>query len=174
MCTVDVNGTNFRKIAMDDCLALVEGFQAAGKKWHSHVLSPICNHNPFAGCYAVVVEDDAEGVPYIAQGDASFPEIDKAFVKMLHGDDILDAAAVTGDLPDSLLVDHVRGLQARGAPWHHHMHFPTCAFNPHPGQWSISIEAQGSFMSEAYADEPIDVLRQVEVYYFDNLAKATA
>lgn len=158
----------YHPLAMADCLLLAKRLQAEGQPWHTHVLSPGCHHNPFPGVYAVVIEDDAAGIIYMAEGDTGFPEVDKELVRMLHGDDILDAAAL-GERPDSLLLEHLDRLQERKTPWHHHMHFPVCAFNPHPGRWSISIEARGYFLSEAYEDEPVDVLREVEVMYFANL-----
>lgn len=165
------HGAEFRNIALGECLSLAQGLQAAGKKWHSHVLSPGCHHNPYPEAYAIVIEDDTDTIAYMAKGDATFPAVDKDLVRMLHGDDILEASAVTANPPRTLLIDHLHRLQERGLPWHHHMHFPSCTFNPHPGQWSISVEAPDCFMSEAYADEPADVLRQVEVLYFGNLEK---
>lgn len=175
MKSLEHNGISFRVITLEDCLAIASKLHESGKKWHSHVLSPQgCKHNPFPDCYAIVVEDDSDGIAYIAQGDDTFPEVDKVFVKLLHGDDILDASALVGKDTDSLILDYVARLQGRGIKWHHHMHFPTCVFNPHPGEWSISIESDGAFMSEAFADEPVDVLRGVEVAYFSNLEKKTA
>lgn len=176
MSTVQIHGKTFRVIPLEDCQSLAEGLRDMGKKWHSHVLSPICDHNPFEGNYAVVVEDDAEGVPYIAEGTTEFPEVDKVLVQMLHGSDILDASKATGAdvwAESSTLLARIRELQRQGALWHHHMHFPECAFNPHPGEWSISVESDIDSFSEAYPDEPVDVLREVEVLYFANLAASS-
>ncbi len=162
-------------IVLGDCLALGERLRDTGKHWHTHVLSPSCLHNPFGAHWAIVVEDDTEGIAYIAEGTTEFPEVDKQFVKMLHGDDILDSTKTTGGTEtakSSLLLAHIMALQSQGLPWHHHMHFPSCAFNPHPGKWSISVEADDCFFSEAFAEEPVNILREVEVIYFDNLADA--
>lgn len=163
------SSVRFHTVALDYCLELARKFQASGKPWHSHVLSPGCRHNPHPDVYAVVIEDDESGIAYIAKGDERFPEVDKDLVKMLHGDDIIDASKLTSALPASALLDQLRDLQERRIPWHHHMHFPSCVFNPHPGEWAISVEAPSRFFSESYPKEPIDVLRQVEVMYFSNL-----
>ena len=160
---------DFHSIPMVECLALAQGLQAAGKEWHSHVLSPGCLHNPFPEAYAMVIENGSEGIAYMAEGAATFPEVDKVLVKMLHGEDIIDATKLASDPPPSLLLHNLSWLQERRVPWHHHMHFPTCVFNPHPGRWAISVEAPDISMSEAYPDEPVEVLRQVEVLYFANL-----
>lgn len=179
MCTNHLahGDVDYRVIALDDCLPLVEGFIAAGKKWHSHVLSPGCAFNPYPALYAIVVEDDAGHVAYIAPSEG-FPEVDKTFVKMLHGDDILDeAAAAAGDpalVAGSALLAKVREIDAARIAWHHHMNFPDCALNPHRGRWAITVESDAGTFSESYDDEPKAVLREVEVLYFRNLAEKTA
>lgn len=175
MDRIEFRGIAFRKLAMGDCVAMGVALNDAGKKWHSHVLSPDCTHNPFPGHYAVVVEDDTGSVNYIAEGDESFPEEDKVLVKLLHGDDILDAGKAQGGAPAakaSLVVAHVMDLQEKCTHWHHHMHFPDCAFNPFPGKWSIGVESPSAYCAESYPDEPVDTLREVEVIYFGNLDKA--
>ncbi|MES2436218.1 MAG: hypothetical protein V4586_20580 [Pseudomonadota bacterium] len=170
--TVSYRGINYQEIALDDCLSLAQCLTKDGKHWHSHVLSPDCIQNPFAGVYALVIEDDHAQIPYIANSGTAFPEVDKDLVKMLHGADILDASKVassSGTLHPSRLLTHLLALQADSVAWHHHMHFPSCAFNPHPGKWSISIESPEMLVAEAFGAEPVDLLRQIEVLYFDNL-----
>ena len=167
----------YRVIALEHCLPLVEGFVAAGVRWHSHVLSPGCAFNPYDGLYAIVVEDDGDHVAYIAPSDG-FPEVDKVFVRMLHGDDILDAHAATAGDPAgvaaSALLAWLREVDSRGVHSHHHMNFPACALNPHRGRWSITVESDEGTFSESYEDEPRAVLREIEVLYFRNLAARTA
>lgn len=170
MATVDYGGVRFARITLEDCLPLAQRLQAAGGGWHSHVLSPGCRHNPFPDHYAVVIEDDGAAIAHIAEGTQAFPEVDKALVKMLHGDDILDASALTGAGGDCALLHQLQDVQAQGVAWHHHMHFPDCVFNPHPGDWSIAVETPTGAFSEAFPAEPVDVLRAVEVLYFGNLA----
>ncbi|QIB34962.1 hypothetical protein [Ancylobacter pratisalsi] len=167
----------YRVIALEYCLPLVEGFIAAGTKWHSHVLSPGCTFNPYEGLYAIVVEDDGAHVAYIAPSQG-FPEVDKTFVKMLHGDDILDEgtarAADPAEVAGSALLARVREIDAQGVHWHHHMNFPACALNPHRGHWAITVESDAGTFSESYDDEPKTVLREIEVIYFRNLAARSA
>ncbi|MBZ0164673.1 MAG: hypothetical protein K8H74_18420 [Notoacmeibacter sp.] len=160
----------YRIIPPDDCLGLGSALHASGKKWHLHVLSPDCIHNPEPGRYGLVIEDDSDGIAYLAFSD-EFPEVDKDLVKILHGDDILDTSKVSSvgqeRLPASALLARIIEFDASGAEWHHHMHFPDCVFNPHRGQWSISVEdGKGNVFSETYQDEPADILREVEVIYF--------
>jgi len=167
----------YRIIPLEDCLDLANALRAAGRKWHSHVLSPGCLHNPLPEQFGVVIEDDADGIAYLAHS-RDFPEVDKDLVKMLHGDDILDAGKACGDnekVAASTLLPRVREIAAGGAHWHHHMHFPDCVFNPHRGLWSISVEdGRGGVFSETYDDEPVDVLREIEVIYFARFEKGAA
>lgn len=172
--TINRGSVHYSVIPLDSCLAFAKGLAEAGKKWHSHVLSPGCVHNPYEGQYAIVVEDDTEHRAYIAPSD-QFPEVDKDLVKILHGDDILDAsktsAASGREAIASAMLDRLRLIDSRHVPWHHHMNFPECAFNPEPGKWSITIESTEGDFFESYDDEPVDMLREVEILYFRNLEK---
>lgn len=169
--TLTFRGIRYTQIDLDDCLPLAKRLQEDGKHWHFHVVSPVCLHNPFAGEYALVLEDDDTATPYIAKAGKTFPEVDKVLVRMLHGDTILERSANKRieDAGSSRILSHIEDLQVRGEPWHHHMHFPSCVFNPLPGQWSISVESLRMLMVEAFECEPVDVLREVELMYFENL-----
>src|SRR5690242_5873391 len=87
--TISHGLVTYTVISLDSCLGLAREFRQARKTWHFHVLSPACMHNPNPGQYATVIENDTDGVPYIALS-IGFPGVDKDLVKMLHGDDILD------------------------------------------------------------------------------------
>ena len=162
-------GFNYQEIALDECLLLAQSLAKDGKPWHSHV------QNPFAGVFALVIEDDDSAIPYVANSGAAFPEVDEELVKMLHGANILDASkarSAMSSLVASRVLAHVQTLQTDGIVCHHHMHFTSCAFNPHPGKWSISIESPDVLFAEASGTELVDVLREIEVLYFDNLHRA--
>ncbi|KRB31165.1 MULTISPECIES: hypothetical protein [Mesorhizobium] len=175
MSTITHGNVDYRVVPLENCLDLVKQIQAAGRRWHSHVLSPGCDFNPYDGLYAIVVEDDADGVVYIAPSDG-FPEVDKVFVKMLHGDDILDVQATLGENGElartSALLARVVEINSQGIAWHHHMNFPDCVLNPHRGRWAITVESASGTFSESYEAEPKSVLREIEVLYFRNLANA--
>lgn len=155
-------------IPIDACLDLAQRLRAARHPWHSHVLTPGCARNPFPR-YAIVIEDDRERRVYAAASD-DFPDVDKDLVKMLHGTDIIDrqsTAAATGGRIESPLLDRVRAIDSSGRAWHHHMCFPGCTFNPEPGRWTIEVEAGPSSWSESWDEEPVDVLREMEVMFFN-------
>ena len=171
--SIEFDGRVLAEIDLGQCRELALGLIADGKEWHSHVLSPGCKLNPFQQSYAIIIEDDTDGTTYVAASDR-FPEVDKELVKMLHGEDILDARKVetagSGDPCNSTLLLLVRDLDKRHVAWHHHMHFPNCVFNPNPGNWSISVEfGESEVTDESYPEEPVDVLRELEVLYFRNL-----
>jgi hypothetical protein len=170
--SVTHGGTRYVVVPVESCVDRAVSIRSAGKIWHTHVLSPGCRYNPFAGDYAVVIEDDHERTAYIASS-TEFPEVDRELVVMLHGDDILDGQkteAVTGvKSPSSTLLPRLRQLDMAGVEWHHHMNFPGCALSPDPSGWVISVESAGGDFSEVFPGEPVDVLREVEVLYFANL-----
>lgn len=171
--TIAHSDISYNLVALDSCLDLAMSLRAKGTPWHSHVLSPGCEHNPYADDYALVIEDDGERRAYIARSHG-FPEVDKDLVKLLHGDDILDpsktaSAGDNGKAVASPLLERLHDIDARRVAWHHHMNFPGCVFNPQPGKWAITIESGEGRFFETYDEEPVDVLREVEVLYFNNL-----
>jgi len=173
--TISHGLVTYAVISLDRCLGLAKEFRQTRKTWHSHVLSPVCRHNPYPGQYAIVIENDTDGASYIA-ASTGFPEVDKDLVKMLHGDDILDpaktAATRGGVAGSSDFIPRLVDLDARGVAWHHHMHFPGCVLSPDRGHWTIAIESAECSFYESHDAEPVDVLRQVEVLYFQNLEGA--
>ena len=158
-----------RVIPIETCLERATQLARSGRRWHSHVLSPGCEHNPYPELYAVLIEDDTAGEAYLATSK-TFPEVDKQLVKMLHGASVLDMGAGGRVRPEnSPLLTRLVDLQARGVRWHHHMCFPTCVLNPERGRWSIAVESDDGPFWESFIDEPLDVLREVEILYFRNL-----
>jgi hypothetical protein len=170
--TITHRGVVYGIVALESCLQLAQELRRTGKKWHHHVLSPGCVYNPYPVGYALVIEDHAGSVAHIAPSDG-FPTVDKDLVRLLHGDDILDEAKVLAN-PDAMtaaLLRVVAELDAKGAAWHHHMHFPACVLSPHKGKWSIAIESAGRAVYETYDEEPVETLRAIEVSYFRNLER---
>jgi len=166
------NHISFNVIELQSCLDRALDLQRAGHAWHSHVLPPGCMHNPYADRYALVIEDDTCSQTYIAASDG-FPQVDKQLVRMLHGDDILEAVEVSEadrkKIATSSLLKKLRTLHEDEQNWHHHMCFPHCIFNPDPGQWSITVEADTAYFHESYADGPVGILREVELLFFGKL-----
>jgi hypothetical protein len=164
---------SYAVVQLDSCLELALELRRGGKTWHSHVLSPGCIHNPYPGSYSIVIENDSDGLAHIAPSEG-FPDIDKDLVRILHGDDILDASKAVGGKDEasisSEILRRVFDLDAKGIAWHHHMHFPSCALSPHKGKWCIGIESSTGIFSESFDAEPVSILREIEVVYFRNLA----
>ncbi len=164
---VEHGGVTLWVIPMDSCLDRAQGFVDAGTPWHSHVLSPRCVHNPFPR-HAILIEDDTRHRVFAASSE-EFPEVDKSLVQMLHGHSVLDPErrrTVSEGGFESRSLDRARDLLARDQPWHHHMYFPACSFNPVPRRWTILVESGEEPVSESWPDEPLDVLRELEVLYF--------
>jgi|GEM_PF-589346 len=174
---LDHGPINLAIIALDDVLDLAVNLQQTGQAWHSHVLPPgtKCRHNPYPDNYAIVIEDDTRSQAYIAPSDG-FPQVDKQLVRMLHGDDILEvvenSAAMREKIAACQLLQKLRKLHDEGRDWHHHMCFPKCIFNPNPGRWSIIIEsgmAGRDYFYESWNDEPLAILREIELLFFGRL-----
>lgn len=163
----------YREIPLADCTALGRRLQEEKRSWHIHVLAPDCRLNPKPGLYAFVIEDNTGDEIHVAFSEERPREPNLELLKLLHGDAVLDEApssAGAQTAPPSPLAARVRDLHERGIGWHHHMHFPDCKLNPHPGRWAISLEAddRDTVETEAYDEEPHDVLSAIEIIYFSS------
>lgn len=160
--------SNYVLIPESQCLPIATACHNAATAWHIHVLTPGCLFNPFER-YSVVIEDDAAGITYLTDS-AEFPMVDRELVQLQHGDDILNPAAgavATGVHISTPLLESTRGIANAGQPWHFHIHLPLCSFNPAPGKFAISVEYDGAFDFECWDDEPLDILREYELLFFD-------
>lgn len=151
-----------RPVSEAELVDLARRWSSERRPWHHHVLDPGCRHNPGGG-HLLMLEEDVGGAIYTASTDG-FPEADTILVTLLHGDSVLDVTQ-SGQV-ESTLIDVVDRLAATSREWHHHMHFPTCRLNPAPGTWTIAIESGEESWHDSWPDEPLDVLREIELRYF--------
>ncbi|ARU93801.1 hypothetical protein [Tatumella citrea] len=165
--TINVGGIEYSIVPAESCVDIGRHLHNSQCNWHIHVLSPGCQYNPYGDLFCMVVEDNTHGVAYLGKS-AAFPEADKVLVKLLHGDDILDASCDCHESSeaDSSAVAVVQQLHNHHHAWHHHMHFPDCLLNPQPGQWAISVESASTRLCEVYEAEPVSQLSVIESLYF--------
>ena len=65
-------------------------WQAQGKRWHFHMLTPGCVFNERRAKHAFVLENRTDHQTYVVYSDEPHMEADRELVRMLHGDTILD------------------------------------------------------------------------------------
>lgn len=145
--------------------------QRDGQKWHVHVLFPGCIFNNQSNQFAFVLEDRSSDRTYVTYSDKGFAQISHELLKLRYGENILEKPAAESSQADpaSPLLNQCRELQQNHLPWHHHMLFPDCIFNEHPGKWNIVLEGgeAGLCINELYEEEPLAVLRELEIGYFE-------
>ncbi len=157
---------------LEECVAAAERFAARNDNWHNHVLKPDCVLNSRPGSYALVIENNTTGEVLVCFSNVNHIDEEQHIVKLRHGDAILskpDELRVNpGDAGQQPLLDRVRVLATEQTDWHHHMCFPDCVFNSNPGQWTISLEADGHMedVNLVSTTEPFDVLKEIEDLFF--------
>ena len=150
-------------------------WQAQGKRWHFHMLTPDCIFSERDDKHAFVLENSTDSQTYVVYSDKPYIKVDQELVKMLHGDKILDRDKGTTDSSNErmqVILQRAQELNERSIPWHHHMLFPDCMFNEHKGKWNIVFEDKenSDVIEVLYDEEPVDDLRSIEVLYFEQIA----
>jgi hypothetical protein len=157
--------------SLEHVIELAEAAQLANKSWHFHILAPTCCFNPRRDLYGLVVEVPADKtfvVAYVAERPV---EQGKRLVTLLHGSKVLEGASSSSAARNSVaakIAERARTLNEHNISWHHHMLFPNCALNQHPGHWNITFEdpQSGETLSALYEPEPIDDLKEIEALFY--------
>lgn len=165
-----------KEIPVQRARELAAGWADSGRSWHFHALTPGCVLNERKDQYALVLENRTDDETWIVHSDDEHVQLSQDLVKMLHGDAILDkerAAASPEHAELAWVLRRLATLNDAGVAWHHHMLFPDCIFNHHPGHWTLAIEIEeepaAKTLELVYDQEPVDDLRQVEVLYFSQV-----
>ncbi len=162
-------------VSAERLLEIGRELHADGERWHNHVLSADCELNPRTQP-AMVVEASDRDVVYVTYSDEPMMDVGRALATMVHGDDPLergaDGAAQADLQPDSPMVaemmERARSLSDRGQHWHHHVLFPECVFNPHPGAWTLVFEDPETLetLESVTPERPAHDIRVTETLFF--------
>jgi len=163
------------EVSAERLLEIGRELQASGERWHNHVLSADCELNRRAQPALVVEASDRELV-YVAYSDEPMMDVGRALATMVHGADPL-ARSRAGEAeiemhPDSPAVvemmTRARDLSERGQHWHHHILFPECVFNAHPGQWTLLFEDPETreTLESVTSDRPARDIQVTETLFF--------
>jgi len=162
------------EVSAERLLEIGRELAASGERWHNHVLSPDCKLNERQQS-ALIVEASDRAEVYVAYSDESMMDVGRAIATMVHGEDPLAAAGDDSahelEADSAAVADMMRragDLVARGIHWHHHILFPECVFNPHPGDWTLVFEdpETGETLESVTADKPEKDIRVTETLFF--------
>jgi hypothetical protein len=163
-----------QEITIDQACELSRTWQTAGESWHFHVLFPDCVFNTQSNQYAMVLENRTTDQTYVVYSEIGFAKVSQELLKLHYGDNILDKSRVPSDHTDKPIkpiMDLSEGYSRNNIIWHHHMLFPDCIFNEHPGKWNIVLEGRGEsqVVNALYDEEPLDDFQQLEIAYFKEI-----
>lgn len=162
--------------SIDEIRAKANEFHEAGTEWHFHMLTPDCALNE-KGRYAFILEEPDATTSYVFVSDQAEKDLDQELLPLLHGDEVLDASTAGSDYEPSdvvkAIIKRAQELNDKGVEWHHHMLFPACQFNTHPGKFVLMLEdPQTKEVLESVTDqEPIGDLQQIEPLFTGKATK---
>lgn len=163
------------EVSSQRLLELGEELHAAGERWHNHVLSSDCDLNDRNVCALIVEASDRDQV-FVSYSDEPMMDVGRALATLVHGVDPLDDAdgseTETTPAPASAAVSRMMqraaDVSARGDHWHHHILFPECVFNPHPGSWTLVFEDpdSGETLESVTSERPARDIQITEARFF--------
>jgi hypothetical protein len=179
-----------KEITVEEVQRKAKSWQAQGKKWHFHMLTPECVFNERDDAHAFVLENMTDNKTYVAystgetvSGAAStgyaavdlpirYMEIGEELVKLLYGDSILDmkqGTTASTNKEMQMVLDRAKELNEKGIPWHSHLLVPGCMFNQQQNKWGLVFEDSTSddAVVVRYDQDPVDDLRRIEVLYYE-------
>jgi hypothetical protein len=154
-----------------EAAGLARAWQAEGKTWHFHMLTPNCFFNERKDKQAFILENRSEDNTYVVYSDERYVTEGRELVCLLHGADIVsENPAGCGEPCPAVqeMLSRAESLNARQVHWHHHMLFPDCIFNKRAGLWNLVFEdpETGALWESTSEREPRQSLRAIEVLYY--------
>lgn len=163
------------QVSADRLLEIGRELQSKGERWHNHVLSADCELNRRAQP-ALVVEASDRNLVYVAYSDEPMMDVGRALATMVHGADPLENSGAEeasidlqpGSPAVAEMMERARSLSNRGRHWHHHILFPECVFNRHPGQWTLMFEDPETreALESVTSERPAEDIRVTETLFF--------
>lgn len=131
-----------KTVSLEEIETIAKQLAQEKKQWHYHLLTPTCQFNE-ATNHAFVLENSSDQEYYVYYSDEPAMALGKRLLGVLHGEDIL-AQKTTDVLSPAIenIIRKARELNTAGKFWHHHVFFPLCRYNRHPGKWNITFENQ--------------------------------
>jgi len=157
--------------SLDDVVAIAEQAHSTNQRWHFHILSPSCCFNPHKDRYGLLVEIPIQEVEVVAFVTERPVDQGKKLVTLLHGSQALGGTGYSVEIENEVtaeILKRARHCNQLKIPWHHHMLFPDCALNSHPGKWNLTFEdpSSGDTLNALYDTEPLNDLKEVEALFY--------
>ncbi|MFH1506193.1 MAG: hypothetical protein ABIE94_04380 [archaeon] len=160
-----------KEITIEQAEEKAKSWQEQGKKWHFHMLTPDCVVNKNKEHHAFVLENRTDDETFVVYSDKRYMEEGQRLVQLIHGNKLFDKEEQKKKGSSEkvrFIVEKAKELNKKGIHWHHHILFPDCIFNKHPGKWVIVFEDKetGETKEVLYDEEPIDDMRETEMLYY--------
>jgi hypothetical protein len=159
------------ELPLDQIEAYALRFSQEKCSWHFHILTGDCMLNQSCE-HAFILESPTSEEFFFHHCSEKPMEAGKRLAKLLHGNDIVQDSPVEGisQMPAAAaeIIIRAKELSANGTLWHHHMLFPDCVFNKHPGSWTIMFEdSDRKQILESVSDrEPRPELKEIETLFY--------
>lgn len=164
-----------QEVSKENILKIAQELHDSQKEWHFHLLTPDCLLNT-SGKFVLVLEDKDNKEVYSYVADEKPMDTSEALLRLLHGNKIMDEKEELGEVSEKVkgMMKRAKELNENGYFWHHHVLFPYCTYNSHPGKWTVVLEdTQKKEKMESESDEePKADMKEIEpAFYHQNIQK---
>jgi len=164
------------QVEPEKLLEIARQLAGNGERFHNHVLSADCELNDRRQCALILEASDRDQV-FVTYSDEPMMDVGRSLASLVHGADALEEPSndenqeggpQSGSPVVGEMMRRARSLMARGVHWHHHILFPECIFNPHPGSWTIVFEDPDNdeTLQSVTSDKPAKDIRITETLFF--------
>jgi hypothetical protein len=130
-----------KETTIHDIVLRAKEFSSEKTSWHFHLLTPNCALNTNKKKHATILE--GKGETYVTYSETRYLNEGRELVQLLHGTSIVKKKHQDLPVHDpkiKAILEQAKTWNEQGHAWHHHVLFPDCAYNKHPGKWCIIIE----------------------------------
>ena len=156
---------------LDDIKQRALNAQELGKKWHFHILTPMCQLN-VRDQYAFIFEIPADEVAFVYYSDQAEKTLGQELAPLLHGAKVLDNKTTDANYAPSdtigRIIGRAKSLNESGIEWHHHLLFPGCRFNKNSPKHTLVFEdpEYSELLESITSEEPTNDLKQIEGLFY--------
>lgn len=159
-----------KHVSLNKLYSSAVAYHGLHQPWHFHILTPDCRLNNSTQ-YALILENTQTQEILINYAETPYQDIGKQLMELLHGPTVINHNQKMLPPPSqsaAVIITRAKELSHVGIHWHHHLLFPECQYNTHPGKYTLIFEDPQSreTLESVTSAEPTNDLKHLEPLFY--------